>query len=232
MIFWHGVSSDDVYVVVEHYPARPLPRRKLVTESVPGRSGDLIYVHDAFENVQQRYDIYLSAEERRMPFVSRLAAEWLLQPPGYQRLEDSYDPDVFRLAYYAGGQDVENILNMFGRATVSFSCKPQRFLKAGERTHTFTADGTIVNPSLMAALPLIRVWGVGSFSVGGTEVTVSQNSDYIDLDCELQDAFRGAVNCNGLVQLADFPALKAGENEVTLGIGITRVEITPRWWIL
>ena len=62
MIWWHGVSGDDVGVVVERYPDVIIPNRKQEKISVPGRSGDLLIQQDAFENVRQSYDIYISAD--------------------------------------------------------------------------------------------------------------------------------------------------------------------------
>ena len=30
----------------------------------------------------------------------------------------------------------------------------------------------------------------------------------------------------------DFPVLSPGENTITLGSGITQIQITPRWWVV
>jgi phage-related protein len=45
------------------------------------------------------------------------------------------------------------------------------------------------------------------------------------------DAYKGATNCNGNIQTTDnkFPVLVSEQNNITLN-GITRLEITPRWW--
>ena len=89
MIWWHGISSDDVNVIVEHCPDVIFPSRKQEKISVVGRNGDLLIEQDAYENVMQRYDIYVSAEKPRLPTISHTVAEWLMVK-GYQRLEDSY----------------------------------------------------------------------------------------------------------------------------------------------
>jgi phage-related protein len=62
-------------------------------------------------------------------------------------------------------------------------------------------------------------------------VTISSADEYTDIDCEIMDAFKGSVNCNSNIQTTDnkFPVLRSGDNNITK-TGITRLEITPRWW--
>ena len=50
----------------------------------------------------------------------------------------------------------------------------------------------------------------------------------------MMDAYKGTISKNGNVELSDynFPVLVPGTNTITLGTGITKVEITPRWWQL
>ena len=131
MIWWHGKSSDDVHVIVERCPDVIVPSRKHEKISITGRSGDLLVEQDAYENVLQRYEIYVSAEAPRLPTISHTVVEWLMVK-GYQRLEDSYWLDTFRMASYTGGTEIANILNRYGRATIEFDCKPQRFYKSGD----------------------------------------------------------------------------------------------------
>ena len=133
MIYWAGRSSDDVHVVVERYPSVQMAGRKQDTQAVPGRNGDLLFLQDAYQNYIQPYDVYVSAERIRLPRAMREIANWLCAPAGYQKLEDDYDVETYRLAYFAGPLDVESIMHRFGRATIEFSCQPQRFLPAGDQ---------------------------------------------------------------------------------------------------
>lgn len=56
----------------------------------------------------------------------------------------------------------------------------------------------------------------------------------MDVDCDIMDAHYGAINLNSYLTLSgnEYPTLVAGANNLTIGSGITRVEITPRWWRL
>lgn len=234
MIVWAGRNSDDFRVVVERYPALPRPARKQEVIQVPGRNGDLVFQQDAFENYIQPYDIYISAEEPKLPPVARGVAAWLYATKGYQRLEDWYEPEFYRLAYYAGPTDVENILNRFGRATIEFSCKPQRYLKAGEQTVAYTAPGVLFNPYLFPAEPLVRVNGQGSGAVqiGAYPVNILALDGYLMLDSQTQNAYKGTMNKNADIQAVEFPRLGPGKNEIAWSGGVTSVEIIPHWWTL
>lgn len=237
MIVWAGVPSDHVGVVVEHYPDQPGPARQYETISVPGRNGDLIIDRGSYSNYTQSYDIYFSAEHSRLyrgaPMGARAVRAWLLGPVGYQVLEDSYDPDFYRTAYYVGPPDVENIMNRFGRLTISFNCKPQRWRKDGRRSVTLTAPGTLYN-DLFPAKPLIRVNGTaaGTLTVGAYTVAINELADYIMLDSDLQDAYRGTQNENAAIATDAFPVLEHGDNAISWTGGITSVEITPKWWTI
>lgn len=92
-------------------------------------------------------------------------------------------------------------------------------------------DG-MANPTLFPSEPLIRVTGNGSFVMDGVTVTVNTPGTYTDIDCELMDCYEGSTNRNDKVTFStyDFPKLRPGENSITLGAGITSVEIWPRWW--
>lgn len=234
IINWAGASSDDLRVRIERYPVRILPERAQTTTEIPGRNGALLYVDGNFKNYEQEYEIFVSAEKQGLVRAARAVAEWLEAPAGYQRLEDSYEPDVYRMAFYEGGQDIESVLNRFGRATIAFNCKPQRFLKSGEVAKSFTAAGTLTNMTRFDALPLITVYGsgAGTLTVNGNTVSISDIDEYVVLDSELMDAYKGAENKNSTVTALEFPILTAGENAISFTGGVASVDIVPRWWTI
>ena len=140
-ITWNGISSDTIGVIVERIPNRYVPTRRFSPQQVAGRNGNILLVDKAFPNVEQEYEVYLSAEAQGLPTVARACAEWLMAPTGYATLSDSYEPNITRQAFVMGGFDLENILNKFGRCTITFSCKPQKYLLTGD-TPIEIPDGT------------------------------------------------------------------------------------------
>lgn len=230
-----NVSSDDVNVVVERYPSRPIPARRYNIQQIPGRSGDLLFDEGAYDNVEQIYEIYIrqtSAETFQKS--CRMAAEWLLLPVGYQKLFDSYDPDTYRLGFFSGPSDVENALNQMGRTTIAFNCKPYRYLFSGETAQTFSSNGSISNPTGVASRPEIVIHGSGAgvLGVGSYTVSISAIDDGMVLDCEAMDCYNGGNNRNNLITLSpafEYPQLLPGANAITISGGITSIELTPNW---
>ena len=91
----------------------------------------------------------------------------------------------------------------------------------------------LLNPTLMPARPLIRVYGYGTLVVGNVTVTISNYSlSYIDIDCAMMDCYNGATNLNGYVTFSgnDFPVLGPGATGVSYSGSITKVLITTNWW--
>ncbi len=98
-----------------------------------------------------------------------------------------------------------------------------------------TSPTNFINPTHFNSKPLIRVYGIGDFRVNDITVTIaSHDKPYIDIDCELQECYYGSENMNEYVSFSgnDFPELEPGNNYMLLASGITRLDVTPRWWIL
>lgn len=228
-----GKSIRDFGVGISGTGTYAKPQRRVTKVSIPGRNGELSIDEGAFDNVTISYDSYIVKGFER--FFDDFMAH-MLSFSEYQRLEDTYHPRHYRKAVFAGPvEPVTGVLNRSGKFTLEFDCKPQRFLKEGEKTITLTASSNVIrNPTLYPAKPLIRAYGTGSFTVAGISVTILKADGYTDIDCDTEDAYRGSVNCNNNITLNsgyEFPSLPAGEIPVTMS-GITRLEITPGWWTI
>ena len=153
----------------------------------------------------------------------------------YYRLTDTYHAGQFRLARYKSGLDNPKVgkNNQFGEINMKFDCDPRRFLKSGEIPYTATSSDVMFNPTQFASAPLLRVYGTGTLTISGVSITITAADSYTDIDCELQEAYKDSVNCNSNIVLVDgnFPTMPAGDNEISMS-GISRVEITPRWWTI
>ena len=230
-LFFDGVDINDFGALPYQGNVFASAQRDYEAISVPGRNGALLIDRGGYANVTRRWDVIFSGDD-----VAGKAARlrsFLTTRTGYRRIEDTLHPDEYCLGCFRGGLDSDIPVVRYARYSLEFDCKPQRFLKSGEAVTVLTASGVIVNPEPTTARPLIRVYGSGTVTVGGTSFTVaSSDNAYVDIDSEIEDAYCGAVNCNSLVSLTDFPTLPAGETEVTPGNGVSRIEIKPRWWRL
>lgn len=231
MITWHGVPSTEAPVVVEHPPGRVVPKRRMEIIDVPGRNGPVIISEDAFESVPQVYEVHIPPGVPDLALAIRGVIDWLCYP-GYNRLEDSYEPEVYRIAFFEGDTEIENILNKAGKAEIEFTCKPERWLKVGEVPIVMTAATTLTNPTTRTAKPLITVKGSGSgvLKVGTYTLNLTDCNGVV-LDCDNEDVYKNGVNKNSTVT-GDFPKLPAGSTNITWSGGITGLTVVPRWWTL
>lgn len=199
---------------------------------VPGRYGTLMLDNHRANNVEHIYHVVIPAsfETNYKNFRAALSAQ-----RGYQRLTDSLHTDEFYMAVinFEDGLEPEMTIERgMGHFSVSFYRKPQRFLTSGETVTTLTASGTITNPTLFDAKPLMRVYGTGTLGIGSDSIQITAADSYTDIDFDIMEAYKGAVSCNDKIRLTsvDYPVLPAGNTAISLGTGITKVEITPRWW--
>lgn len=208
------------------------PERDESKVSIPGRNGDMLLDNRRYKNIDIKYPAFIKDNftDNMELFRNRIAAK-----RGYQRLEDSYHPGEFRLARYKGAVKTKPVIRGLNAQTfdINFDAKPQRFLKSGETAISYMAAATIENPTEMTALPLVRAYGTGVLTIGDVSVTITAADGYTDIDCETQEAYKGSVNCNANLALLSgaFPQLAPGATVVAFE-GLTRVDITPRWWIL
>lgn len=204
----------------------------VATISVPGRSGDLVISNGRFKNISASYKCFMRRDFRHR--FDDLRA-FLLSKPGYRRVEDEREQEYFRKGRVVGKINVDEVLwtSDAGIFTLTFDFKPQRWMKRGEIKQTLRSTGSVYNPTYFDALPLMRVYGSGMFSIGEIFVDVDENTfPYIDIDCENQNAFCEQYNCNNLVTIDGdrFPKLPPGKTVIDIWAGIERIELTPRWW--
>lgn len=227
-----GRPSYDFGIHISGEAIYKAPERNYSKQEVPGRNGDLLIDLGNFKNIEIAYPAFIID---RMPEKANDFFNFAGAQTGYARLEDTYYPEEFRLAHYAGGIEVESsgYKNRAGELTISFDCKPQRFLKSGEKTSTFNSAGALINPTRYNSQPAIRVYGSGNgaIGIGSQTITITDLDTYMDIDCEMMDAYKGTLNCNSQVTFsADSIYMVPGSNGVNFSGGITKLEIIPRWF--
>lgn len=221
-------------------PPEVIAERDMESFSVAGRSGDIVRDNGRYKNVHIPYECALLPQDNR---GLRQSAVWFVNALGpnvnYQRLEDTYNPQCFRMGRVSGALNVKSIVERAGTFTITFDCKPQRFLKSGEIPIFLLAPDVLYNQYAFTALPLITVHGsgAGTLTVGNITVEIKAMDGHIVFDSDLQNAYRVAdsgtlENMNGSIRAPVYPELRPGENVVSWTGDITGVEIIPRWWTL
>ena len=226
---FNGENSAEYGVYISGEATYNTPDRIVETVQVAGRNGELIVDDVNYSNIEVKYPCFIREDlkDRLDNFIGMLGSL-----RGYQRLEDTYHPEYYRLGHYEKGLSVKTTpLNRGGSFDLKFNCMPQKFLKEGEKKITLTANGVIKNPTKFSSKPLLRVYGTGTLTIQGQIITITSANVYTDIDCELMEAYKGTTNCNANVTLPDNIFLFGENNTISLN-GVTKVEITPRWWTL
>lgn len=235
-LIFAGKQSKDYGLFISGDGTYNAPERDVTAVSVPGRNGDLILDNGRWHNISVSYPAFIV---RNFKENAETIRAWIAGAIGYQQLEDDYHPDFYRLARYSGNIDWDMAaLNIAGQTTLTFDCKPQRFLKLGETPIKIESATTLTN-NWQTSLPLITIWGEGAagITINGETVQISNIPTNIVLDCDLQNAYSvsGLQNLNNLITLppsGNFLSLIHGDNEISFSGGVTRIEIIPRWWTL
>lgn len=155
-IIFNGISSKEYDIQVEHPPGYQTPERDCDIIHVPGRNGDIIIDKHSYKNVERTYEIAVGSIDKDFVSLVNPISEWLNSGNGYYRLEDSYEPEYYRIAMFNDAITIENIMFHGGRTTISFNCKPQRFFKSGDMPIVFKAFKTTTNEKLNILINALR----------------------------------------------------------------------------
>lgn len=241
-ITFNGKNSLDFGLYVSGNQTFNSAEKDYSKVSVPGRSGDLLLFNNRYKNVNVNYDAILIEDYEKNAEKVR---SWLLSANGYCRLEDTYHPDEFRMASFSGPVDFDTKMLEAGETTLTFDCKPQRWLKSGENwidceIGPSGLTATLSNPTLFESKPLIKLEGCGTIEIGTGIIEI--RGDIIDVpttiyvDCETMNCFyydnnlEVPKNANKYVIISKWPTLSPGDTYVhSNNVGF---RIQPRWWTL
>ena len=244
-----GKSLKDFGVYISGNGTYNAPERDRKTVAIPGRNGDLTIDNGRYKNTVIKYPAFIVRD-----FDQNIEAlrDYLLSFTGYERLEDTYHPDEYRMARYNSGLNNVKMVDSLiaGQFDLSFDCKPQRFLKDGENKRYFgKADNTgnsvtIINPTMQNALPLLEVYdnfGGTTITINGVTLTIDHEGQTVIVDCEAQECYlSNGTNWNNHVTISgnEYPVLIPGENSIgwqnrhqgSISDAESDLWVTPRWW--
>ncbi|MCQ9371173.1 hypothetical protein NQ024_07925 [Corynebacterium sp. 35RC1] len=142
----------------------------------------------------------------------------------------SHQPGAFHKVKHASISPLRMDMSSWGFFEAHLVCEPFSYLDSGLATHTLTTSGQITNPGLVDAAPIITIKGTGALTltINGTTYRVQSPAGQITLDsARLVAHVAGRVQTDALA--GEFPSLTPGVNQISLGSGISSVEITGNW---
>lgn len=175
-LIFGGVDSSEYGIYITGESVYNAPERDVEFIEVPGRNGSIAMDKGRYRNVTVSYPAGCYGISQK-EFAERLSMfrNAILSQRGYQRLEDSYHPEEYRMGVYASGLEVSPA--SYGRAgefTLTFECKPQRFLTVGDYPVPLDSGDVLQNPTLFDSGPLVEISGYGTVGFNGYEIEVAQ----------------------------------------------------------
>ncbi|MDY5133625.1 hypothetical protein [Actinotignum urinale] len=204
--------------------AIPAAVRAVEDIKVEGRAGTLTRF-TGWENTELELDLAVPTAGGLDHY--RTAAHELT---GASTIAFTAEPGVYRKVKHCEVSELRRELSGWGFFTARLTCQPFTYLTEGLKPVTMSESGTITNPGLLDADPIITVTGTGALSltINARVYHVNSPAGSITLDsARLVAHASGRVQTDALTDV--FPTFKPGLNRITLGTGISKVVITPNW---
>ena len=168
-----GVSSRTYGVYITGEAAYNAPERDVEMITIPGRNGSFALDNGRFQNIEVSYPagIFADTEADFRQAISDFR-NFLCSRRGYVRLQDEYNPNEYRMAVYKSGLEVDPAMLKAGEFTITFDCKPQRWLVSGETEVAVDSGDTLTNPTLFESSPLLKFKGYGAIEFNGYEIGI------------------------------------------------------------
>lgn len=173
-LIFGDVDSADYGIYISGDGVYNAPERAVEFVDVPGRNGAIALDQGRYNNITVTYPAGTFAKTQE-EFRESLSAfrNAILSQKGYQRLEDTYHPDEYRMGLYSSGLEVSPVAyNKAGEFELAFNCKPQRWLTIGELPIPVDSGDVLQNPTPFDAGPLLEITGYGDVSFNGFTVSL------------------------------------------------------------
>ena len=228
VLTFNGQSLADFHTFWDGSQLFVTPEKDVQFFEVPGRNGELTISNNRYKAKEISVNCFIR-ENFRSNFANLV--DFLYSQDGYQRFENSKEPDVYQMASFVSAIEPNTGAFLhYGDFTLVFKVYPQKWLKMGENAIDVT-NLTLINPTHQLALPLLECVGTGSITINDSVLTLAANTTTTFIDCEIEDAYEGNINRNGDLTIVNgFPVL-TDSNTISM-TGFTSVKLYPRWWRL
>lgn len=214
---YNNVSSDTLKIIVKDMPPIPRAQRDIETLEISGRSGSLHIDNKSWKC--RSYTIRcVCLDKSKIDDIKKTFY-------GTHDLILSDYSDRYFIATIKNQIDFAKYLTYCDEFPLQFELQPIAYGN-NETTESLSASGTITVGGNVEVAPIITITGVGTVTINGYSVQVSETG--ITIDCDLMQCYSSGIAKNDKVTLTKFPILDVGSNTISLGDGITNVVIKYR----
>lgn len=189
--------------------------------------------NEEFEDFEKTYNCCLAADEGiDIDAMARNIYAWLFQAIERSELYDTYEPGYYRSAYILAPIGIEELAGrLLGGVDITFTCKAYKRAIVGDKTITLRNETTIFNTEGFTSYPYMKIYASGtvSLAINNRMYVFEDINEYIEIDSELMNCYKGDKLQNNKMKSKIFPKLISGKNNISWIGNVNRIEIKPRW---
>jgi len=213
---FNDINSNDMNIIVKEMPPITRAEQRINTIKLAGRSGSLHEIEDNYDSFVTQIKCILNQNAD-----IDLIKSWL---KGSGKLVLSTNTSRYYNATIVNKIDFAKYLTFLREFPLELELEPISF------NNTITEIEVAANEEITCEVsgnyktyPLLEITGTGSITCNGKSIIVTENSDGIYVDCDLQNAYNGTQNKNNCVNGLEDPIfLLPGENTITtIGLAAT-----------
>lgn len=226
---YKGIDSRQMGIIITSMPPVTRAEQRMETLIIPGRSGSLHIFDGGYANYTKTMECAIRSRQH----IDEMAA-WLT---GSGELILSNEPDKVYRVHIANTLDIEQMMLAFQKFQLHFDTYPFKYSvnAFGEQLTLTKSPQTIFGAGTYPSEPIITIWGTGAvtLTINGQAYAISGISQYLTIDSEIQEVYKGSQNMNNLYLQPDFPLLQAGQTNTISWTGdIDKIDIQPNWrWL-
>lgn len=216
-------SKDDLALRISEVPILPISQKIVSFIDVDGREGALT-IEKGWKDISFSLKVVLQSND----YLTKLR-EITPKIIDAKTISFTNDLNVYYKIKQTKISGLKQILSSMWEFEIEFTCAPFKYMN-NVSTLIRTSSGVISSHGNIYSLPKIKVFGEGkrTLTINGKAIVLNIQSDYLVIDSELKECYYNNQAANNLMS-GEFPIFHIGSNQLTLGTGINKVEIEPRW---
>lgn len=219
---FNNISSKDRGIIVNKLPPISKSERNFEEIEIPGRNGKLYIDNKSYKPFQYELTCTL------MPGANiRTISQWL---DGVGKLIISTELDKFYNVIIKNQINFEQIYRVCNEFVVKFEVQPIAYSVQEKELILAKATELTIKESTYEIKPYIRVNGSGNITlvINNKSIVLKNVETFVELDCELEEAYKQNTNCNDKIECEEFPILVPGINNISWIGNVSSIQIKYR----
>lgn len=224
-----GIKSTDMGIVIGEYTPIQHANKRTKEITIDGLDGSYTQDLGAYDTYTITLECAISTLSKNAKSINEVLT-WL---KGSGKLILSIDPDKCYEAKITNAIPIEDVIWVFNDFTLKFTVQP--FRKAVNEFNniikTSAKNFILKNKGDYESKPIITIKGNGdiTLTVNDEAFILQDVSEYVTINSEIYEVYKGAESANTLYKSENFPKFKTETNTISVSGNVTEIEINPNW---